>query len=299
MVTDDNGCQDSACVTITEPPALTIAITSNNVSCYNACDGDATVTVGGGIPPYTYLWNDPSFQTTPIAINLCDGSYTVTVTDSNGCVTSGNVIITQPQELSMIVSDTTASTCGFQNGSACVTVIGGVSPFVIQWNDPDLTVGSCIDTVFAGVYNPIVTDANGCSFTTLVIIDDIIGPFITDASCGGTCDGTAIVFISSGTPPFTYVWQNSSGDTVGTNTDSISGLCGGTYTRTVIDANGCIETDAFTINAPATINSAIFPSNDVSCNGLCDGDATVSVSGGSPPYTYSWTNGDTVLLADT
>ncbi|MFH1321906.1 MAG: PKD domain-containing protein [Bacteroidota bacterium] len=303
-VSDNNGCYDVASITLTEPFAFTGAITDNDVSCFGDCNGNATVNVSGGASPYNYLWDDITFQTTPTADSLCDGTYTVTITDINGCVITSSVLITQPQELSLVSGSNTSSTCGFQNGSACVNVAGGVFPYTIVWNDPMVTTGPCIDSVFANVYNPIVTDANFCTATLQVIINDIVGPDIdsikiTDIPCYGDNNGTANVYISAGTSPFTYLWRDNNGDTVamGLN-DYLFGLSGGSYTVTVIDANGCVESDIFVLNEPSPLGSAILWTNDASCYGTCDGSASVIAGGGTPPYTYFWSpGGDTVDMA--
>ncbi|MBL4734241.1 MAG: T9SS type A sorting domain-containing protein, partial [Flavobacteriales bacterium] len=189
-----------------------------------------------------------------------------------------------------------ASTCGFNNGSACVNVIGGVAPFVIQWDDPATTVGSCAMNLFAGVYNPFVSDANGCFFTMPVIVNDLTGPTIDslttmDLLCFGDANGTATVFSSGGTAPYTYVWTNGAGDTIGLNANIIFGLSGGTYTSTVIDGNGCIVGQSFTINEPLMLVSAITGSTDVDCFGACNGTASVAVGNGVPPYSYNWSPG--------
>ncbi|MBN4051560.1 hypothetical protein JYU16_01975, partial [bacterium AH-315-M05] len=301
-VTDANGCSDSACVTITEPPVLIATlISSTNVSCNGLCDGSATFSASGGTPPYAYVWNTVPVISDSIVTGLCPGTYCGTVMDANGCTDSVCITITQPPILTASGFSLPA-TCGNANGVAGVNPFGGILPYTYLWN-PTAQTDSIADSLLAGSYNVTITDSNGCTFTLSITVVGIAGPTIdsiitTDVfPCSGVCNGTAIVYTSSGTAPFTYVWQNSSGDTVGTNADSISGLCAGTYTISVSDSNGCITSAAFIINAPAQLNSAIFAS-DVSCNGLCDGDAFVSVAGGSSPYTYLWSNGDTGPLAD-
>ena len=140
-ITDANGCTVSTNVVITEPQGMVVTTSQNNVTCFAACDGNATASLSGSTPPFTYLWNDVALQSTSVATSLCNGPYTVTITDNNGCIQSSSVIITQPQQLGF-VSTVTLSTCGFNNGSACVNIIGGITPFVIQWDDPVTTLFS-------------------------------------------------------------------------------------------------------------------------------------------------------------
>ncbi|HIA37225.1 MAG TPA: T9SS type B sorting domain-containing protein, partial [Flavobacteriales bacterium] len=300
-VTDANACSTITSVNITEPLGMVVNITGNNISCNGACDGDATASVGGGTPPYAYLWNDPLFQTTSIANNLCGGFFNVTVTDLNGCSETTSIVLTEPQSLGLS-STTNSSTCGFNNGSACVNPIGGIAPYVITWNDPMTTVGACVFNILAGTYNPIVVDGNGCSFTVPVVINDISGPTIdsisnTNVTCAGDSNGTASVFITGVAPPYTYIWKDNNGNTVDSNLTTIFGLWGGTYTITVIDANGCTSGALIAINEPPQLNSVIISSSPASCNGVCDGLASVMVGGGVSPYTYLWTDGQTSTTA--
>ncbi|MFH1321902.1 MAG: PKD domain-containing protein [Bacteroidota bacterium] len=301
-VTDNNGCTATTSVTITQPQQLVVNITSNNVTCNSACDGNATASVSGGTPPYTYLWNDPLFQTTVMADNLCAGQYSVIVSDAGGCIESVTVIITQPQILGLAES-TTSSTCGWDNGGACVNVIGGAAPFVITWDDPLTTVGPCITNVFAGVYYPGVVDANGCFYTMPVIINDIAGPsvdsiIITNVSCAGDSNGTATVYATGDSLalPLTYLWEDISG-IIDSNVTFIFGLPGGTYTVSVTDVNGCVTSGMGVVFEPNPIASAIISSSPASCYGSCTGSATVIAAGGVTPYTYLWTDGQTITTA--
>ncbi|PCH98210.1 MAG: hypothetical protein COB85_01970 [Bacteroidetes bacterium] len=302
LVTDQNGCEATTGAVITEPQPIVAIISHNNVSCFEYCDGDATTSVSGGSLPYLYLWNDGKLQTTQTADSLCAGSYGVTVTDNEGCITTSSVVITEPQVLSLIVSSITSSTCGQNNGGACVNVIGGVSPYVITWNDPFTTVGSCIDSVYAGVYNPIVVDGNGCFKTIPVIIDDILGPVIdtvlvTDVTCAGDDNGTATVFPIGGSPPYTYNWKDN-GVTIDSTNSVVFGLSGGVYTITLLDNNGCVSNSSVIVNEPPALVSAITTFDDAKCNGFCDGSATVIAGGGTTPYSYAWTTGPTTSTAN-
>ncbi len=292
-ISDNNGCSAIATAIIAEPPAMTVVMSQANVRCNSACNGEAFVTVSGGMFPYTYLWSDPFFQTSFIADSLCAGPVSVTITDLNGCSNTHGVTITQPQPLGF-VSNTFSSTCGNQNGSACVAIVGGVIPYTIVWNDPNTTIGLCLDSVYAGVYNPILTDGNNCPFTEPVIINDISGPIIdsvstTDLNCNGDANGTATVYYSGGTGPFIFTWKDGTGDTLGTGSSFLFGLSGGTFTITIEDFNNCVVSQVFSIFEPLPMASAITSYNDVSCFGSCDGTASVMVGNGTPPYTYSWT----------
>ncbi len=283
-VTDANGCVASTSVTITEPAVLTASTTGNDVSCNGVCDGDATVTAGGGTTPYTYAWS--SGGTAINETGLCAGTYTVTVTDANGCVATANVTISEPTAVTLTTSFVDAN-CGQSDGQACVTASGGVSPYTYLWDDGNAQTTVCANNVPAGSYTVTVTDATGCTATATVAVGDQAGPALTivnqtDALCNGACDGTAQVSATGGTTPYTYSW--SSGGT----TDTETSLCAGTYTVNITDANGCTDNIVVTINEPTPVVATITGSVDVTGNGLCDGSATVAGSGGTSPYTYQW-----------
>jgi len=295
QVTDSAGCVGDTSYTISNTGGLTAVISNiNNVICPGACDGNATVAASGGTTPYTYLWSDSLSQVTATAANLCNGSYTVTVTDAIGCVEVVSAIITQPQNLSL-TSTSTSSSCGQANGSACVSVTGGTAPYVITWDDPFTTVGACIDSALAGVYNPVVVDSNGCSFTTPVIINDIAGPTVgisaIDATCG-VANGSATATVSGGTSPYTYIWDDPGSQT----SQTAINLAAGTYTCVITDNNGCVASASATIGATGSVSFGLTV-NDATCSS-CDGSAASSPSGGTPPYTYAWSDSSFAQTAD-
>ncbi|MFH1320940.1 MAG: T9SS type A sorting domain-containing protein, partial [Bacteroidota bacterium] len=291
-VTGSDSCASTQSIVLTEPPALILSITvDSNVSCNGFCDGIATVLVSGGTPPYTYLWDDG--QPIATAMGLCSGTYYVNITDSAGCIAVDSATITEPLPLNIVITGTTLSTCFNPNGEACISVTGGTPPYTYVWDDPAMQTDSCAIMLIAGEYHLTVTDANGCIVIDTIIINDIPGPAIdsistADITCFGACDGSATLTASGGTAPFTYIWKNFSGDTIGVGSDSISGLCEGTYIATVIDSNSCFTSTAFIINEPPLLIYTIISLNDASCNGFCDGDVTAMASGGTFPYTYFW-----------
>ena len=310
-VTDDNGCLDVTSATITQPNAMILSISKSDVLCNGACDGTATVTVNGGFPPYNYEWNDLYFQTTAMADSLCDGVFQVIVTDTAGCSAFANVLIVQPNALGIILASVDSSNCGNQDGGACVNIAGGDVPYFVQWSAPGLPIGTCIDSVFAGVYTVYVVDINFCFDSMLVAINDIGAAIIdsvatVDDNCYGDSIGSAeVTSFSNASGGITYLWKDANGDTIafGAGASSVPNLGGGTYTVTIIDGgSGCLTTEIVVINQPSPVFTAITLSNtiDISCNGLCDGRLTVSQSGGTLPYTYSWlpTSTDVTPMAD-
>lgn len=300
LVTDSGGCFQNFQVTITEPPLLTVVMSSTDVTCNGLCDGTATATPSGGTTPYTYAWNDPGNQIGQTATGLCQGTYVVTVTDSSGCSIVDSVSIIEPTVLDITLNGVTNVSCnGVCDGAAGVTVTGGTQPYTIVWLDLNLTPVAFGDTatgLCAGVYVAGVQDANGCQDSVLVTITEppaiVINLSQMNASCNGVCDGYVVASVTGGVPGYTYQWSNGGG-----NVDSIGGLCAGAFTVTVTDATGCVDSASTIILQPDTIGYTINV-NNATCNGDCDGTATVNAFGGSAPYTYSWSNGDTTATAD-
>ncbi len=290
-VTDANGCTAIAIITITQPNALTASITNTNVTCYNACDAQATAVYNGGTGPYTFLWT-PSLITTPTATALCAGVQSLTVTDSHGCTANASVAITQPTVLA-VTTTTTNSNCGTANGSACSAIVGGSPPFTYHWNDPGTQATSCAYGLNAGAYTITITDGHGCSVTNVANVNDINAPVVTipastNVTCFGAANGSAQGSITGGIVPYTINWLPGS-----QNTAFINGLSGGIYSMVVTDSAGCTGSSSVTISEPASLVSTIVSTTNVSCNLSCDGTATVLAGGGTSPYTYLWNDGAT------
>ena len=286
-VTDANSCVTTQSFTITQPTALIASASSQtNVACNGSASGSATVAVTGGTGSYTYLWA-PSGGTAATATGLVAGSYTVTVTDANGCMATQSFTITQPTVLVASASAQTNVSCnGGSNGSATVAVTGGAGGYTYSWLPTGGTAATATGLA-AGTYTVTVTDANGCtasqSFTITqpTVLDGTT--FKTDVSCNGGSNGTATVSITGGTGPYTYSWLPSGG----TNATA-TGLVAGTYSVTVTDSNGCQITRTVVVAEPTVLAVASTSQTDVSCVGSSDGQAAVVISGGTAPYTYSW-----------
>ncbi len=291
VVTDVTGCQDSAQVTVNQPLDITINVTSVGVSCFGDCNGQAIASASGGTGPYTYQWNDPSLTANDTVSNLCPGIYNVIVTDTNGCTGTTSVIIIEPAALQLI-GQAVNITCGGQcNGVATVLVQGGTPQYTYLWNDSLQQTGASATGLCAGIYTVIVVDANGCTDSVDVTITEppVLQATVSavNPSCGGVCDGQATVNITGGTAPYGILWSNLQ------TTATLTGMCAGNYSVTVVDANLCTVTVNIILTEPPVLNANITATTQVLCAGSCSGTATVTGSGGTPPYTYQWTNGQT------
>ncbi len=261
------------------------AVTQNAIACAN--NGQATVTAGGGTSPYTYSWNDNSSQTTQTASNLGAGTYSVTVTDNNGCTAISSAIITQPSAITATISANQNATACSNNGSATVTAGGGESPYTYSWNDNSNQATAMAGNLAGGNYTVTVTDANGCYATASVTITQAqaltatMGTPVNSSSCGNV--GSAMVIAGGGNSPYTYSWNDNPSQATAT----ASNLAAGNYTVTVTDNNGCGATASVTISqSPALTATMGTPVNSSPC--FNTGSATVIAGGGISPYTYSW-----------
>ena len=281
-VTDSNGCSTTCGVIVTSSSAPTCYISGNDATCGQA-NGSAQVIVSGGSGGYTYLWNNG--ETTPVVTGLAPGTYTVIVTDSNGCATNCAVTIAGGNT-PVCTASSTPATCGNANGSASVSVSGGQAPYTYLWNTGDVT--STVNQLPSGNYSVVITDALGCTTTCSVIVTNESAPTCTITSSNATCglaNGSATVSVSGGQAPYTYLWNN------GSTSASIAGLTEGSYNVVITDANGCSTSCSVVVgSSSAPLCSA--SSTPTSC-GDSNGSATVVASGGLAPYTYAWSNGGT------
>ena len=251
-----------------------------------------TVTSGNG--PFTYQWNDPNQQTTNTASNLCAGSYTVTVSDGSGCSSSATVVVgsgTSPCPNPIAVSASiTGDTCGQNTGAISVTTTGGSGQIFYQWS-PGGAQSSSINGLSAGSYSVQITDITGCDTTVTYVVSSVnpsfsLSPSSTDESCG--CDGAPSVTVN-GNGPFTYQWDDLNGQTTSTAAD----LCAGSYTVVVSDGSGCSSSATVTVGSAPSAVSVNVTSTDQTDATNPDGSASAFASGGTPPYSYLWSNGGT------
>lgn len=287
-VTDRNQCTYVASMTITESSSMLAVeeVSVQHASCHGAADGSAEVTAPDGIPPYSFVWNTVPPQMQPQAIHLPAGTYTVTVTDASDCTQSHTIEITQPDAISLTLSEHTHIRChGEDNGTAFVMASGGNPPYLYVWNTipPINTPGA--NQLSGGSYTVTVTDSNACSSEISFMIDDPdileVAVQISDVFCAGGDDGELVFTISGGNSPYLI----DSGQGVH-NTDILTGLSAGIYYVTVTDANGCEASLTATITEPPPL-SIMLPGVFT----IQFGDAvllTNIVTGGTDPLSYVW-----------
>lgn len=285
-VTDANGCQQTISQTLTNPAAITSTVTSTNVSCAGANDGTASITAGGGTPPFTYLWSD--FLTTPAVTGLAGGTYYVIATDHNGCQQRDSVVISEPAALVVAASTTDVSCFNANDGTATLTVTGGTVPYGFLWSNGATTQN--LTNLAGGQYCVTATDANHCTATICV---NIINPLqiqasfvVKNLSCYGDSNGVINLTVSGGTPIYSYVWSTNA------TTASITNLTPGTYYVTITDSRNCSRIDSATVNSPGVLYTSGIIEN-VTCFGLCNGTILTTPYGGTVPYSFQWSTGVT------
>ncbi|MBM3164950.1 MAG: gliding motility-associated C-terminal domain-containing protein, partial [Bacteroidetes bacterium] len=269
-VTDANGCTSNASGLVNQPAPITATVQITNITCNGLSDGIIDVTVAGGTPGYSFIWDDPVSSTSEDINNLAQGTYSLIITDANGCTSSISATVNQPNSLSISSSITSPILVNGGTGIILVSAVGGTPPYS--------GTGSFTET--AGTYTYNVTDANGCTGSTTITITapnalqasvTIISPILCN---GGS--GTVNVSATGGIGPYS-----------GTGSYTVNA---GPYSYTVTDAIGVTASVNITITEPAVL-TASGNSTNVLCNGLNNGSASVSPTGGTAPYTYLWSNG--------
>ncbi|MBK6995431.1 MAG: T9SS type A sorting domain-containing protein [Lewinellaceae bacterium] len=294
-ITDVNGCTRSTSTTITQPAAIVLSTVSVDVQCNGAASGIIDLTITGGVLPYTYDWSndgpEPLDNDPQDWLNIVAGTYTVTVTDANGCTNTRSVTLTQPPPF-VLNTTSTQPNCLSADGAIDLSPSGGQGPYNYVWsngaNSQDLI------NVPAGTYNVTIVDANFCPQTFSISLSDLgmdVSAVVTPINCFGSTDGNINLDVTGGLCPFTFVWTGPNGYT--SNTEDPTGLSPGDYTVSVTSVTGCLAIAGYVINQPQDPISVQAEGN-IFCFGLDDGVATADPMGGTAPYTYLWSNGETL-----
>ncbi len=285
-LTDANGCTISGSATVLNPEPIVIDLAVTLPACGSGGTGSATASVSGGSGPYNYYWSNGAIGES--VSGLYPGSYSLTVTDFNGCIEISDFIIVEESEAAISVSATPSSGCGAPDGTATVVINGGTGPFNINWSSGDHT--ETATGLAPGNYTVLVTDALGCGATAQVTVGGSTAIMLmisgVNGGCSANASANAMVTAGTGTPPFSYLWNT------GQTTQIINNLAPGVFSVTVTDAAGCTATDEVTVLSIADINvsTTVTP---VSCYNGTDGTATAVATGSAGPFSYEWSNGAT------
>ncbi len=299
-ITDTHNCTTTGSTSVGQPAVVSYtSVTATNISCNNSNGGNhnnGAATVNGptgGTAPLTYLWSDPSAQTTNPAIGLTGpATYYVTIRDAHNCTTTGSASVGQPSALVYSTHVDNINCNGGYDGFIDADVSGGTWPYFYNWNTGGAGFALYDDLYFApaGTYTVTATDWHGCTLTAAYTITQpaalTLSGTTTNVSCHGGSDGGINTTVGGGVAPYSYYWSG------GAHGADPAGLSSGTYYLTVIDAHGCSISGFYTITQPSSMGITASAVN-VSCNGGNNGSINTTVVGGTPGYTYLWSNSST------
>lgn len=245
------------------------------IDSYLICEGDSVLLVAEGVGE-SYLWTTGA---TSESIYVGAGTYSVEITNEFGFSESAESVVVEASEIAYSFT-TTPELCGLENGTA---IIYDLSVNVSEWEWESGDTGGLVSGLGSGEFEITIIDSLGCVYEDVVVIPSEDGPEVSfyseDVSCFGDADGFVSTFVS-GTAPFTYEWV--SGETVA----DIADLSTGWYYIAVEDENGCITNDSVFIDQPSELNLTMASTSDMP--GELNGKAWVTVTGGTPAYSYFW-----------
>ena len=286
-ITDKNGCTLTEQIQIVTPVPIANTFSKNDVSCYGGSNGTLIANTTGGTAPYSYLWSYQQ-QTNDTIQNLPAGSYTVTITDANGCDNIFTEQISAPQQIKPNSTITNVSCNGLSDAIVALNVQGGVAPYSYLWNNG--TTQSTNANLTAGIYVVTVTDANGCikvkAFTITEPLPILLSINLVDTICIGQ-QATLNAIAAGGTGTYNWLWNNQATS----STILVTPTATTSYFVSVTDSNNCpSKTDSISVN--------VFPPLGIAATGtdtICEGQSTVLSSiangGNGGPYSYLWSNG--------
>ncbi len=287
-VSDANGCSESLQVELIEPQEILVNPVSTGVSCYGVADGTITINPTGGIAPYTIVWSDLGQGLN--RSNLSAGTYTVEITDANNCTHIEDIEVLNAPLFDIQSTFSHISCFGAEDGNISLTINGGVAPHTVLWSD-DPSAGLTRNNLAAGIYTVEVLSSDGCMQTEQFIINEpseiFIDAIVTDAiDCINPNSGAIDLQVYGGTPPYSYLWNN------GQTTDNLSDISGNNYSVTITDARGCEAIANFLVIRQRPITVDVDPEIIADCDTKDVFQRnTLSISGGFPPYSISWSSG--------
>ena len=277
--------------TLVDKDPINVTGSITNPSPAGACNGAVDITVTGGTPPYTYTWNTTPPSFTQDISNLCAGSYTVTVVDNNGCSFIPDPYIVGAE----LTAGITNVLCkGGSTGAINLSVSFGNPPYTFVWNTTPAQTTEDLNNLKAGTYCVTATDSGGSTRDSCFTVTEPTSTLVATASVthdvNENCQGAIDLNVTGGTLPYTYLWSN------GATSQDLIQLCPAQYCVTITDGNGCTLDTCFTVFAGGlnlSLTVTQYGNFQTSCNGICDGEITSVVVGGTAPFTYHWSNGAT------
>ncbi len=290
-VIDNNNCNWVDLYVINEPDTLVAVLYHTDLTCNSSNDGTLLTVTSGGVEPYNFTWFHDPENHNPNLNNLPAGFYMVSVTDAHNCSDTALAMITEPEPLLLEFTITNVSCFGLYDGTITAVASGGTPDYILHWSNDHY--GETISSLLPGNYTVTLTDAHDCELVqTVTVTQPTIVDFsfeeIINVSCFGLSDASANVVPTGGTPPYVVEWQNGVVQTGNQGTGMPAYMY---FEVTVTDANGCWHNDSIMFTQPntLTINGSTLP---VNC-GVAPGQGFANASGGTEPYSFLWSNGET------
>jgi subtilisin-like proprotein convertase family protein len=290
-VTDNIGCTLTGAIQVLNNSGSFIL--SNAVLTDETCSngtGSVNITITGGTLPYSYSWNTGAL--TEDIYNLSTGTYHVTVTENGGCEITSPVyqINNNPGNFTVVSIQAIDEICGNADGEISVLLSGGTNPITYNWSNGAILKD--INGLSQGGYSCVTVDNNGCTLNYSAYVQNDPGSLyaeiteITDASCG-ELNGAIDMTVMGGGMPYAFAWSN------GATSEDISSIAGGVYTCFINDQNGCeTNINATVEDIGGDLSVTVIGISDETC-GNENGAVNISVTGGTTPYSYFWSNGET------
>ncbi len=290
-IEDENGCNTSIELNITEPTELTSEISQiNSVICIGENNGTVQVEADGGVGNYQFTLAGET-NSTGFFENLAADNYVIIVSDENNCTTSIDVEITEPDEFNIeVIQNQPASCFGESNGNISILASGGTGNITYTLGNETNSTG-IFENLESGLYNIVLTDENSCSTSTEITISEpsvIVSniEYTNLIQCAGDATGAIAITASGGNGDFEYTLGNETN-----STGIFENLESGIYLISIIDQNNCSSTIEFEIDAPQQISTSISQTQDILCAGESTGSFEINATGGIGTYTYTL-NGD-------
>ena len=291
-VKDSKMCSATKSVTVADSSSNVVISnpTIAAIKCNGGSDGSITASATGGTGTLTYNWTGPAgFNFTAQTIDgLRAGTYNLSVSDAGGCFKSASYVISEPTAITMTPSVTNIKCKGDLTGAIALNAVGGTGTLTFVWTGTTATTQN-IANLKAGAYSVTLTDANLCtknqSFTITEPTDSlkVLSASVAKISCFGGSNGAVSITVGGGAQPYQFAWAGPSG--FNSTAQNISTLIAGTYRLTLSDANQCSYIKSYNVDAnPALVVTASVSVAMRSPNGAI----TLTVSGGTPQYTYLW-----------
>jgi gliding motility-associated-like protein len=295
-VTDGINCSVIDTIVLTQPAQLkvdSLVISSYNgyeIQCADSTNGKVELFVSGGVIDYVFNWTrdgNPFGGDTNRFENISPGLYAARITDANNCYLDWSRNLRSPEPLELIIETTTIDCTGDVKGTAHAIVTGGIDPYDYNWLNGQTT--ALITGLDTGLYALLVTDLNGCPIADSVIIAQdptVEFTFVMskEISCYQGNDGILSLNITSPVEPASYLWSD------GSTGESLNGIGEGNYSVTVVDLNGCKNTESVLISDPEEIFPRVLVL-DALCYESADGEAELDAIGGSGEYSFEWNGG--------